>query len=1063
MRPRLIVVGWVVLAVVLGIVGRGFGDSSQPHAFFVDGSLSMRAHEIAERRFGDEEVLVLMLRGPGGAVRGQGEELATRLGRIPRALVVTPWSGGKIIKGLSPRPGVAALILRLQRDRGESLTEALPPIQERIDAAVSDPVQASVAGLPVTVQSFQDATAHATHVGELIAVPVLLLILLLVFRSVLAAAIPVLGGGLVVLASQGLLTIVSDFAQVDSFALAVVGMLGLALGVDYSLLIVSRYREESARGAGAEAVRRTVAMTSRSILPAGAGLILAGIVASELNPSALVSSIGVAVVIVTALSVVSAMCVVPAALLLLGGNLERWALPAAKRRLRVVPWFRSLSRRRPVVIGIVVVLFVLAAWAPTLNSAAATPGLLPGGAPARVQEAAIEESLGPGWAAPFEVLVDGNGKPVTTERRLGAMVAFQHEVEKIPGVETVAGFGRVEDSFGRPARLEGQLEKEEASLVRLHGGIEKAGDAAAQNTHGLEHAAGGASQLAGGVGESGAGAGLLVEGLRNAGAGSRQLSDGLGRAAAGSAQITDASAEAGSGAGQLSSGLEREQKGVGQMRSTNRLIKHALRSGEASLPAVETPVAETEAQLLAAWQALEAMGVGRSDPEYASAVRAVQAAIEHLSGKDPEGEDAPPPGVHPGIDEVGGQLSLGRYLSKKQGKTGKHAGEGLDKLVGGAESLEEGLARMTASSERLTGAVSELSAGGRELSPAVVRLTRGTEHLQSVLVQLGGGAGSLARGLSGGSQESVQLTGALRRIGTNVKGSEGDSQLAQVQKRSPGLFKSGYFMLAAFDGSRHRQRQPLGFLVGLEDGGMGARMLVIPRSGLTGSDLGETRDRLQEGAESLAQFTGTKVAVGGLAGSHLDIDHAYDERIPLTRLALALVTMLVLLYVIRSLLMAVIASLINLLTVAATLGLLSLLFDGSFLGGPGYVDTVAVLAVVMLTFGLATDYETFVFARMREEYERTGSPREAVDGGLDRVAPVITGAAVTMIAVFLAFSVSSFSSTRNLGIGLAIGVFIDAFVVRLILIPAVMHLLGPRVWRSPASLVRASRGRKAVA
>ena len=124
------------------------------------------------------------------------------------------------------------------------------------------------------------------------------------------------------------------------------------------------------------------------------------------------------------------------------------------------------------------------------------------------------------------------------------------------------------------------------------------------------------------------------------------------------------------------------------------------------------------------------------------------------------------------------------------------------------------------------------------------------------------------------------------------------------------------------------------------------------------------------------------------------------------RLALSLVSLLILIPVMRSLTIPLLAAVINLLTVSASFGVLALLFNGSLLGGPGYVDATVVPATMMVMFGLAIDYEVFVFARMREEYVRTGSTTAAVRNGLDRTAHVVTGAAMIMISVFLAFSVS---------------------------------------------------------
>jgi RND superfamily putative drug exporter len=108
----------------------------------------------------------------------------------------------------------------------------------------------------------------------------------------------------------------------------------------------------------------------------------------------------------------------------------------------------------------------------------------------------------------------------------------------------------------------------------------------------------------------------------------------------------------------------------------------------------------------------------------------------------------------------------------------------------------------------------------------------------------------------------------------------------------------------------------------------------------------------------------------------------------------------------------------------------------------------------MVMFGLGIDYEVFIFARMREEYVRTGSPADAVTNGIDHTAHVITGAAIIMISVFLAFSLSSFVTIRDFGVAQSIAVFIDAFMVRLIILPAVMRALGRWAWWMPKWLDR---------
>jgi RND superfamily putative drug exporter len=127
------------------------------------------------------------------------------------------------------------------------------------------------------------------------------------------------------------------------------------------------------------------------------------------------------------------------------------------------------------------------------------------------------------------------------------------------------------------------------------------------------------------------------------------------------------------------------------------------------------------------------------------------------------------------------------------------------------------------------------------------------------------------------------------------------------------------------------------------------------------------------------------------------------------------------------------------------------------------VDTTVLPSTMIVIFGLAIDYEVFIFARMREEYVRTGSPSAAITNGLQRTGHVVTGAALIMIAVFLAFAVSPFLTLRNFGVAQAIAVFIDAFIVRLVIVPSLMRMLGHRSWWMPRWLDRLIPGGTPVA
>lgn len=1061
-RARLVVGIWVLAVALLAMQGNGLEGRLEIHPYFVNGTETKRAHEIALREFGSDYTMVVLLRGPQAAVERQGRELAARLDAAPRTLVVSPWSGGAdaAVDGLSPKPGVAALLVRAAASGGDTVSGLLPPVQRQVDRSVSAPVHVSIAGLPVIVESLRRASANTSSIGELIAIPVLLLVLLFVFRSVLAAITPLVIGGAVVLATRGVLDLFVGLVQFDVIAVAVAGMMGLALGVDYSLLVVSRFREERERGDLTAAVEATVKATVRSIVPAGSALVLAMVAATLLFPGPLIRSVSVAVVFATLLSMLSAICVAPALLTLLGDHLDRWALPKrAGSGVAPLRWSRRLSRRPGAVVAIIVGLLLLAGAAFKLDSGVGSIAMLPAGDPGRRQLEDVERSLGTGWVAPLEVVIDGRGQPVTSLSRLHAISAFQRQVEKDPGVASMAGLIRVDRAARQLAGTEGELADQERGLGRLETGISRIGDGAAQGTEGLFGAAKGAKGLNQGLGAANAGAGVLAGALQKTSDGSKQLAQGLGRADEGSDQLAQGTTKASTGAGKLADALEEAQGKTGEMQASSRLLKNAMHSGNDRLGELHEPLRVTEERLVAARQALQRMTSGRGDAEYAAALAAVEEASRRLTGKDPHtGEPVDPSfnGVDAGVERAEGEFGVGLYLAAQQDKNGRQVTKGIGKLARGAEHLDDGLSRLAVGSRQVSKGVAALAEGGQQLSPALERLSEGAGRLSNGLGLLETGSGRLATGLGEGAEKSKLLPLALHRISHGLESQRegGGSQLEQTQQRSPGLFRSAYFVLAALDGTRPGPHTQLGSLLNIDRGGMDARLLVVPRDDPASAATRETTERLESAADDLERKTGAEVVVGGAAASDIDINAELREQAPLLRLVLALVSLLVLVPLLRSLTIPILAAAINMVAVSASIGVLTLLFNDSLLGGPGYIDTTVLPAIILVMFGLAIDYEVFVFARIREEYVRTGSTSAAVSNGLDRTAHVVTGAAVIMMTIFLAFSVSGLTTFRNFGVAQAVGVFIDAFAVRLIIVPAMIGWLGKWSWWMPGWLDR---------
>jgi putative drug exporter of the RND superfamily len=1070
-RPRLIIGLWIVAVAFLAFVGRDLGDQLRPHPPLIDGSEAKRAHEITLRQFGSDESMVISLRGPAGAVERQGRRLAAGIDAQPKALVVSPWSpGGAAIGGLRPRPEVAGVVARIAHRGDEGITETLELIEGQIEEHVSAPVEANMAGLPRFFTSYTDANEEAAKTGELIAIPVLLIVLLLVFRSVIAALIPVIVGGVVVSATYGVMRLMLDFVQIESFALSAAGMMGLALGVDYALLTVSRFREESTKADLRAAVQTTVEASARSILPAAGGLILAMLVAAQILPGLFVSSGALAIVIATTLSAISALTAVPAAIMLLGPNLDRWTLPQRFAVGGTALRLTSRVVRSPIAVAAILLsLLFLSGWASTLDSALGTSKLLPPDDQGRVEEEAVREALGPGWLAPIDVVLTGGGDPMTSPRRLRSLVSFQERLEGDRGVQDVAGFDTVRRDLHPLTNFEDRLVSEERNgrelqggLRRLHGGITETQGGAEETSDGIGLAASGADRLGDGVESSSDGAGLLEEGLRKANTGSERLTTGIRRASEGTGKLEKNTSNTSGATGRLAAALEEAQEQVGESDGNVRSSESALQLGNERLAEAQAPLGTAEARLASAWQALREMTTGVTDPKYAALQQSLRESIESLRGASPESEEPgpAPASVTAAISRGQRQFDLGLYLLQKIDESNDEAAESTEELAESTEKLDEGVKELAEGTTEVADGLDQLAAEGKDLPPALERLRDGTASLGEGLDRIAGNADGLADGLDRGAYGSAVLAAALSRLAGGLAESlasapgDGPSPLGRLRDQAPGLFGSGYFYLAGLDGSEPGRRAAATFMIDIGRGGHTARMMVIPRHPITTAAGRDAFERVRDDARAFADSTGTDAAVGGLMASQLVLDESLRDRTTLARIAMMLITVIILTLVLRSLTMPVIAAFLNLLTVSASLGIASLLFNGSLLGGPGYVDSSVLPVAMMVIFGLAIDYEVFIFARMREEYIRTGSPNLAVDNGIERTGSVVTGAAVIMIAVLLCFSVSAFATMRDFGVIEATAVFIDAFIIRLVIVPAVMKAMGRAAWWMPRWLDR---------
>ncbi|HEY8501572.1 MAG TPA: MMPL family transporter, partial [Solirubrobacterales bacterium] len=634
-----------VLLVALGLIGTGVSDRLDPTTLEVPGTESARSNQILRDHFGETAPFAILLRGPAAALDRQGPELIRALREDPKVTTLSPWDDGAVQR-LRPEPDRALILADFHVDVRTAVNETVPHLNRVLEETIHPPVDATQTGYASLSRAIQEGNLKASERGELIALPFLLIILLLVFRSPIAAAIPLAFGAVTVVASRGILYFFTSWFEIDAFALTVCSMMGLALGVDYALLMVSRFREELMEGnEPVEAARLTRRHAGRTVMFAGSTLLLSMIVSLFILPGSLLASLAGTVCMVVILSVTVATVVGPAIFTLVGPNVDRWRLgkpaPAGGSRLMAVV---GAALRKPAVAAALIggVLLLLAAPALGLKTGPPSPEQLAQDAPARQDAELVDRAIGPGWDAPFQVVAVSKEGPITDAKDTAALETFQKKLAATPGVQAVIGPGAAVKRVDRLRELGNRV----LSSKGDYGPVKQLGKLGRN----LAVAAGGVGQLREGITEASNGAGLLALGSDRAGEGAELIANGLDRAAGGSDRAIGALDRFAKGTERMAKALELAALGSLELKlalqSTpanirnnplrrSRILQKSLNEdANEKLPELIAPAQVADAELREALAQLQAMTVGKSDPDYAPALEAVRRAAAAVSGTD---------------------------------------------------------------------------------------------------------------------------------------------------------------------------------------------------------------------------------------------------------------------------------------------------------------------------------------------------------------------------------------------------------------------------------------------
>ncbi|SCK32982.1 putative drug exporter of the RND superfamily [Streptomyces sp. WMMB 714] len=470
-RPRALLALSLIAVLAMGAVGFGAFGKLQAGGFEDPDAPSSRAQSVIEEKFGGEDNLVLLVRPDSGslesaAVREAGRELTEGLEKEPGISHVSSyWGRGGA--ALTSEDGTQALVLA--HVKGDS-TEVADNAKEITDEWSGDrgPLQVRAGGAAALNNDISGQVSADLAVAEAIAVPLTLILLVIAFGSFVAALLPLAIGLIAVLGTFAELYVLGSVTDVSVFSVNLTTALGLGLGIDYGLLIVSRFRERLADGdTVADALRTTVTTAGRTIA-FSAATVVAALAALLLFPPFFLRSFAYAGIGVVAIAALAALVVVPALLAVLGHRVNKGRLPWADAVRRPdAPVWGNLARtvmRRPLVTALPVLAVLLLAASPLLGARFGMPDerVLPEDAQSRQVSTALAKDF-PGSSADAVQIVTTSA---VAEDELDDYAA---RVSRLDGVDRVeAGTGTyTQGQASPPGRAEAALGRPDAQLLTV--------------------------------------------------------------------------------------------------------------------------------------------------------------------------------------------------------------------------------------------------------------------------------------------------------------------------------------------------------------------------------------------------------------------------------------------------------------------------------------------------------------------------------------------------------------------------------------------------------------------
>lgn len=853
---------------------------------------------------------------------------------------------------------------------------------KEVDAASTGAAKIYVTGDPANLIDITALATKANTISGVVSMVLLFFILLIIYRRFASIFVPLVTIGIATLCTLSVLSLAGQAGMglstyTESFCVAIV----LGAGTDYSIFLISRFREEYARtGDVYSAVAQALIKIGPALL-ASAGTVAISSMVLNFAQLSVFATTGPAMAVAVGTTVLIAMTVTPAMLLLVGKRIgPQPVAPETSFWNRVGRYVATKPAR--ILLGGTAVLLMLAAFVPTVELAYSEEPADPTATEAATGQKVLDDHFGKYTTQPDYVLINAKGltsptgEPVDlhSPQYLARILDATRDIAQVEGVSKVSS-----------ASMPSGEEIKDLTIADQVGKVGKELDDAADKIN--------------------SGKGDLVD-LKD---GTATLADGADRQAAGMRQATSAMPRLISGLEQLSNGSSRSASGARRLANGAEDIRGGLRDLANGLEQARSGLSQSTNGIGQVLQALNQDPFCNQSPICPQA-RAALANI-YQGQRDR---------LVPGLSRAAGAAN---QLASGQSKIS----DGLRNLAAGLNQSAGGAASIAGGQRDLYGGMSQLANGSQQIANGLDKLPSGIREIVDNTIKLGDG---------------LSQTGDF---------------LSDVSQQASSPEAGGFYIPPSALESADFQKSQAPFI---SADGTVARIQILGATSPSSTAGLDRFDSIKERVEDSLRGTTLEAAdiqMTGASGGTADLRHYFRADFKLVLIAVLLTVLVLMMIVLRSLIAPLYLLLSVILSYGAALGATVILFHQIL--GQDMPFNVPVLSFVLLV-AVGADYNILLMSRMRESKGRL-TPR-AVGQAVTATGPVITSAGIIFASAFLPMVASTLSAVAQLCFAVVIGLLLDTFVVRTLIVPACAALLGDKSWWPGRSEIDGGTGAAAV-